>query len=356
MVSVRIALLWTLLLPAFAAAQAPDPTPRRPPTSGQQREARAKADSKLPQVSGTGGVILRTDNLPLTTDGARMVAQIDGIPITLDAFEREMRIAVAQQALPTGGAVGHDTARALLAGVVVDNLLRRAVIAREARNRSLVVAESEIDQQLAQSSDWGGWRITLQDQAIRGGLDEDALREEVRERLLVQKLTVRIGQDLPPPTTRQLEELLAYAPPPTTATAEVRLRQIVLRSSYRDTEESRAAARAKAEQLRAEVFGGADFAELARQYSADTETAVAGGDLGFRSAPTLPPELVEPAFRLPVGGVSQIIETSRSLVLLKVEERHPDNLRERYHERARRLAFEEWVRGLLEKARIERYL
>jgi peptidyl-prolyl cis-trans isomerase D len=99
---------------------------------------------------------------------------------------------------------------------------------------------------------------------------------------------------------------------------EVRARHILLRAS---TEEEVNAAREKAELLRARILGGASFADIALQHSEDTETAKKGGDLGFRPRGRMPAEFDAVAFGLEPGKVSEPIETSLGIHLVKVEEK-----------------------------------
>jgi parvulin-like peptidyl-prolyl isomerase len=82
-----------------------------------------------------------------------------------------------------------------------------------------------------------------------------------------------------------------------------------------------------AQTLLDQINTGADFAELARQYSLDTLSAQGGGDMGFFSAGTLlVPELDAAAFTLQPGQTSQVIpvtnfDGSPTYYILQVTER-----------------------------------
>lgn len=91
-----------------------------------------------------------------------------------------------------------------------------------------------------------------------------------------------------------------------------------------------AAARARAERLRARILAGADFAEVARRESADSASAAAGGDLGtFRKGDMVEP-LGDAAFRAPVGRVTQPVLTRLGFHLIRVERRWGDSLSARH--------------------------
>lgn len=70
----------------------------------------------------------------------------------------------------------------------------------------------------------------------------------------------------------------------------------------------------------ARVNKGEDFAALARQYSQDVGSAENGGDLGFIGRAIMEKPFEDAMFALKVGEVSDIIETSLGLQLVKVDE------------------------------------
>ena len=61
-------------------------------------------------------------------------------------------------------------------------------------------------------------------------------------------------------------------------------------------------------EIKTQVDGGADFAELARKHS-DCPSGKSGGDLGSFGRGQMVPEFETAAFGLPVGGTSDVVET-----------------------------------------------
>ena len=72
---------------------------------------------------------------------------------------------------------------------------------------------------------------------------------------------------------------------------------------------SKEEARQKVDDAKAELDGGADFAEVAKAQS-DCSSASRGGDLGLFGKGAMVPEFEDAAFGLEVGGDSDVIETS----------------------------------------------
>lgn len=69
--------------------------------------------------------------------------------------------------------------------------------------------------------------------------------------------------------------------------------------------------------------GQADFAELAREYSEDPQSAQQGGDIGMRPLELLIPEIRPVLVQLEVGAVSDPVQTPRGLHVLKLSDMQP---------------------------------
>jgi foldase protein PrsA len=80
------------------------------------------------------------------------------------------------------------------------------------------------------------------------------------------------------------------------------------------------------DEIVAKLKAGGDFAALAAEYSADTETKDNGGDLGWFTPETIISELKEAALSLPLGGFSDPIRTRAGYTIIQVVERGPHEL------------------------------
>ena len=67
-------------------------------------------------------------------------------------------------------------------------------------------------------------------------------------------------------------------------------------------------AKTQIEKLKADISGGADFAELAREHS-DCPSGRSGGDLGQFGRGQMVPEFETTAFGMNVGDTSDVVET-----------------------------------------------
>lgn len=78
-------------------------------------------------------------------------------------------------------------------------------------------------------------------------------------------------------------------------------------------------AKAKAEDLRKQIVGGANFEELAKKESDDTGSGARGGDLGSFGHGQMVPEFEQAAFSAKVGEVTPVVKTQFGYHIIKVE-------------------------------------
>ena len=96
-----------------------------------------------------------------------------------------------------------------------------------------------------------------------------------------------------------------------------KVRHILAGADAKATAEQKAAARAKAENLRERVVKGEDFEEVARKESTDI-TARLGGNLDFISKGQMPPPFEKAAYAMKRGEISQVVETPLGFHVIQV--------------------------------------
>lgn len=103
--------------------------------------------------------------------------------------------------------------------------------------------------------------------------------------------------------------------------AQIRARHILLTYPANATEAQRDSVRALARDLRQRAIAGADFAELAKQYSQDPGSGPEGGDLGFFGRGEMVKPFDDAAFALEPGKISDLVESPFGIHLIRLEER-----------------------------------
>jgi peptidyl-prolyl cis-trans isomerase D len=98
----------------------------------------------------------------------------------------------------------------------------------------------------------------------------------------------------------------------------------------RTTAADTAAARARADTVRAEIAGGAPFADVARRESSDSASAAHGGDLGEWTRGAMDAAFDSAAFKLPLNTVSQPVRSTFGYHLIEVTSRKGDKAKGRH--------------------------
>ncbi len=101
---------------------------------------------------------------------------------------------------------------------------------------------------------------------------------------------------------------------------EVKARHILFQIGQEVAEETVTPVQEKAEDVLRQLKEGADFAELAQQYSDDPGSKENGGDLGFFTRGSMVPEFEEVAFSLEAGQMSELVRSQFGFHIIQVDE------------------------------------
>ncbi|HLE23847.1 MAG TPA: peptidylprolyl isomerase [Anaerolineales bacterium] len=242
-----------------------------------------------------GPIVANSSPTPTTVPSATpepLAARVGGQGILLADFEDEVaRFEAAQGLLGTDLASLGDYRRQVLQALIDRLLLAQgAVDAGRSFDEAAVDAELEaVAQARGGSEAMGAWmaenRYTLA--SLKRGLREDKLSA-----MMIEDITRSIGE----------------------SAEQIHAAHILV------------AAPAQAEDLKAQLSAGADFAELARLTSLDASTRPAGGDLGWSpQGYLLVPEVDQAAWALAPGETSDILESALGYHIVRLLERadHP---------------------------------
>lgn len=222
---------------------------------------------------------------------------------------------------------------------LLNDLIQQEILLQKAAQRGTLAGDSEIETALAELRA-AYTNEEFQHQLDIYGITLTELKEELRRQLSIRNLLER---ELAVQIQVSDAEISSYFaahrdefrhPEALYHVAHILVtpaRSLEVRNLKNDDAVGEAQARRKIEQLLRLVHGGEDFAEVARNFSEDPNTALAGGDLGFFPESAL--EETNPALRrvvrqLGVGGTSGVIRSRDGYHLVKLLERHPAGQRE----------------------------
>jgi len=140
---------------------------------------------------------------------------------------------------------------------------------------------------------------------------------------------------------------------------QVRVRHILLTWKPLGKPDDRAYIREQMLPILERARAGEDFAALAREFSDDYATRQAGGDTGFFGHGQMAPTFEKAAFALQPGEISDRVETSFGVHIIKLEERQEeelvalDDVRDQLREHVSNEQAEEAVRAEIDRLRSE---
>lgn len=218
--------------------------------------------------------------LSAATDG--IAAIVNNEIITRSAWRQ--RIEILQRGLLAQGAT--LPAHRMLAKQALDALILHTLLLQRAHDRGIQVEEWELQAALKEIQNNNQLSLAALEQALnQEGLTLERFRTQLREQITIQKLqAVELNTEL----VVKPEEVARYMKQyrPQLIIDRFRIAHILIPCNIEDPADC-ARAKKESETLFAKIQAGENFAQLAKTYSG-AETAVDGGDLGFRALEDLP--------------------------------------------------------------------
>lgn len=319
----NLAFLAMALLVAILAAGAcatPSPTPTPEPTATPTPEV----PMTLPAVQEIGGPEVALARVVRPAED--VLATVNGKPVAWADYEPELVRTVHMVSLQYGVDWNDEANLAFLPSLqegalrqVAARTLMRQLAEREGVTASPEALEAALQEEQTSILS-GGMYAAWEDFLKEYGLSETYFRRLVEDSLLVEGL----------------EEKLA----PAREAEQAHVRHILV-----DSEE-------RAQEVLAKLKAGEDFAALAAEYSTDTGSKDQGGDLGWFPRGVMVEEFENAAFSLPVGEVSEPVQTAYGYHIIEVLERGMRELSEENWAQAKEQAFQDWFAAEHQKADI----
>lgn len=195
-----------------------------------------------------------------------------------------------------------------------------ALLFEEAAAVDPPVTDEEVEESVRRMADEAGGPDKLRDLLAKQGQDVPRLREEIRRGKKVDKLVAQVTAGAPEPTEEEARAFFDEHRAEFGKEAQVRAQHILVTPKSQSPQD-KLDALAKIRAIRERIAGGSDFATEAAAHSDCPSGRQAGGSLGWFSHGMMVKEFDEAAFALPVGELSDIIETQFGFhVILKNDE------------------------------------
>jgi len=250
-------------------------------------------------------------------------AVVNGKEIKSTEVEKYYRMRVN----PQGPAPSQEESLSLMLNIL-DALINNEILLQRAQKLGLQASDGEVEDKFTESKS-PYTEDEFQRQLQEQGLTVDDLKNDIREELSIQKLINRevvakitiTDQDVADfynlnrqqfdvPETRYEIAQIVVTP----------RKDLDVRNHKNDKATTDSEARRKIAALLQKLQGGADFGELAMDYSEDPQTSSSGGDMGFfpESAVARDPQLKKAVMGLQPGQISGVIQYADSYRIIKL--------------------------------------
>jgi parvulin-like peptidyl-prolyl isomerase len=284
-----------------------------------------------------------------------IVAWVNGDIITLSEYREEEKERVADVYRRFSG---EDLDRELEQArkTLLINMIDRKILVHHARALGYDIdkmGDVFLDQFMAQQNI--DTREELEEMAARDGMNLDQVKNRLVEMYAPEEVVKVEVTNRVSVSDAEVREFYENNPEAFFVEGEVTLREIVLLA---DNAEKKAERRATAQDIWQRASSSELFAPLAKEFS-EAGTAEKGGELGPLKRSDLSETLAEVAFSLPVGSVSELMETPYGFHIVKVVSRTDDHttpleeVADRIRNYLRDQKFKTQLEAFLEKARAE---
>ncbi len=266
-----------------------------------------------------GALLLGNATLSTTTTAEvrpldRVVAIVDNDVIMQSQLDQ--RLHEVQQTIAKRGAAlppEHVLSQQVLERLIIENIQLQI-----GERSGIRITDEELNQAIGTIAQRNGMTV----EQFRAALAQDGLsfadaRDQVRREMIISRVRQRRVAERIQVTDQEVQNFLASDLGKMQLSEEFRLANILIPVPDGAPSDTIQAAERQAQDLYQQLRQGADFAQLAIARSA-SETALEGGDMGWRKAAQLPPPFDSMISALSVGEVTEPMRTPGGFIILKL--------------------------------------
>jgi peptidyl-prolyl cis-trans isomerase SurA len=188
----------------------------------------------------------------------------------------------------------------ILRNQVLQSLINESLMIQEATRRGIRITDSQLNQAMQQLAQQENMSLSAYRNALlASGVEYDKFRETVRRQIIVQTLRRNYSQRNASVSEAEVDEFFDRTAG-TSDSYEYRLSHILISVPDAAAPETVDEARGVASDLIGKLEQGARFDELANTYST-SDTALQGGDLGWRKQAEIPSIFTDDVLKMKVG-------------------------------------------------------
>ena len=282
---------------------------------------------------------------PAVVEQKGVVARINGAPIDAVELRRAKKVMLRGQVLPADQNAAADKQ-------AIEQLISAELLYQAAAKMEIKDVDKLVDEKLAQGKARFKDEQEFKNAIKELDMDEKELREYTRRDLFISQFVEATFVSKAVVTEAEIRSFYDTNQDKFKREETVRASHILIGSDSAASADDKKKAREKAEKLKKELAGGADFATLAKGNST-CPSSQQGGDLGTFGKGQMVPAFETAAFALKPGEVSDIVETQFGYHIIKLTEKNPATTVDYKEVKAK---IEEYLKGQKVNEAVGKYL
>lgn len=239
----------------------------------------------------------------------------------------------------------------------MDEIIEQVLVGQAAEQAGLEADPAEVDKSIADLRSIFDSESAFQMKLDGEGFTQDTFRTHVGRMMIAKQYLDKIRMTAADVSDADLERYYEANKRRLTLPEQIRVRHILITWKPLGKPDDRAFIREQMTPILERARAGEDFAALAREFSDDYATRQAGGDTGMFHRGQMAPAFEAVAFALEPGEISDAVETSFGVHIIRLEERRAeellalDDIRDQLREHVQNEQVEQAVREEVERLR-----
>jgi peptidyl-prolyl cis-trans isomerase C len=249
-------------------------------------------------------------------DAAGVAVEVDGVKMTKAQLNTELqkRLATLKGQIP---AENLEQAKTEIRKGLVDDFVVRTLLANEVAAKKVTASEKEIAAIMEEMKSQLPAGVTMEELIKKNRIDAAKMRDDIGMNIKINKLIEKALGGKIKITDKETADFYEKNKDKFTKPETVHARHILVTRVPEDTEKNLTEKKAKTEDLRKKLLGGADFADLAAKNS-DCPSKQAGGDLGTFARGQMVKPFEDAAFSQEKNAIGPVVETDFGFHIIQV--------------------------------------
>ena len=251
-----------------------------------------------------------------TASDKGIAAEVDGIKLTTTQLNKDMNKKIAE----LKGQIPADSlqkAKAEIKKVLIDEFVTRTILDNEIGRKKITATDKEINEIMDEMKTQLPPGVTMEELLKKNKIDAVKMREEIAMNLKINKLVLQELGGKVKIADKEISEFYNKNLDKFKQPESVHARHLLIAFAAGDTDKIKAEKKAKAEEMRKKMVGGADFADLATKNS-DCPSKQNGGDLGTFTRGQMVKPFEEAAFSQEKNAIGPVVATDFGYHIIQV--------------------------------------